>query len=120
MHLGQVGQPSPEPVSRTSPPVTTMTMFMINETTAQRRRAYGPRTIRSGDGPLLVRCFGLGARLLYDVQRKPFHAASPAATSQANKTSTDQPRICPLAAARSPSPSAAVGSAPITGRSTAG
>ena len=39
VHLGQVGQPSPEPVSRTAPPVTTMT------TVIDERR--GPRAGRS-------------------------------------------------------------------------
>src|SRR5215203_5583598 len=64
--------------------------------------------------------FRLRSQLLYDVQRKPFHAAMPAATSQANKTSTGQPRSCPFVAARSPSPSAAVGSSSITGRGADG
>ena len=55
MHLGQVGHPSPEPVKRTRPPVTTMTMFMTNETIDQPRNAYGPRTTRStvDNGPPL-------------------------------------------------------------------
>ena len=43
---GQVGQPRPEPVSRTSPPVTTIPMLATREAIAQRGRARGPRTTR--------------------------------------------------------------------------
>lgn len=36
MHLGQVSQPSPEPVSRTAPPVTMMkTLIMTAESAAR-------------------------------------------------------------------------------------
>lgn len=31
VHLGQVGQPKPEPVSRTKPPVTTMRIWVARE-----------------------------------------------------------------------------------------
>jgi hypothetical protein len=37
VQLGQVGQPSPEPVSRTTPPVTTIAEFATTEATASRR-----------------------------------------------------------------------------------
>ncbi|MDF9812523.1 hypothetical protein M2266_001754 [Streptomyces sp. SPB162] len=43
VHLGQVGQPSPELVSRTAPPVTTMT------TAIARAAAQARRTV-TGDG----------------------------------------------------------------------
>src|SRR3954447_10076256 len=38
---GQVGQPSPDPVSRTTPPVTTMPMLTTRDATAARR-SQGP------------------------------------------------------------------------------
>ena len=37
VQLGQVGQPSPEPVSRTTPPVTTIAELATTEATASRR-----------------------------------------------------------------------------------
>src|SRR6478735_245660 len=37
VHLGQVGQPRPEAVSRTAPPVTTSTVCPIRDRTARRR-----------------------------------------------------------------------------------
>jgi hypothetical protein len=37
VQLGQVGQPSPEPVSRTTPPVTTMPALATTDATASRR-----------------------------------------------------------------------------------
>lgn len=37
VHCGQVGQPSPDPVSRTRPPVTTMPMLTATEAQPQRR-----------------------------------------------------------------------------------
>src|ERR671927_610757 len=37
VHRGQVGQPSPEAVSRTAPPVTTRTVCPIRDSTAKRR-----------------------------------------------------------------------------------
>ncbi len=36
LHRGQVGQPSPELVSRTAPPVTTMTTLPTTDATARR------------------------------------------------------------------------------------
>ncbi|SCD61844.1 hypothetical protein GA0115246_1038510 [Streptomyces sp. SolWspMP-sol7th] len=36
VHCGQVGQPSPDPVSRTAPPVTTMTTVIIRASSAAR------------------------------------------------------------------------------------
>src|SRR3954451_22210122 len=41
VHRGQVGQPSPEPVSRTAPPVTTMPTLATTEASASRRRVAG-------------------------------------------------------------------------------
>ncbi len=73
-----------------------------------------------GQRPTAPSCFGLGGQLLYDVHRKPFQAARPAATSQANKTTTGQLRSCPFAAARRPSPNAAVGKISIIGCSAVG
>jgi hypothetical protein len=37
VQFGQVGQPSPEPVSRTTPPVTTMPALATTDATASRR-----------------------------------------------------------------------------------
>src|SRR4051794_39146862 len=37
VHRGQVGQPSPDPVSRTTPPVTTISTFTTREDTAAGR-----------------------------------------------------------------------------------
>ena len=37
VQVGQVGQPSPEPVSRTTPPVTTMPTLATTDATASRR-----------------------------------------------------------------------------------
>jgi hypothetical protein len=37
VHRGHVGQPSPESVSRTAPPVTTITTFAITDARANRR-----------------------------------------------------------------------------------
>ncbi|GAA1858335.1 hypothetical protein GCM10009687_26790 [Asanoa iriomotensis] len=37
VHRGQVGQPRPEPVSRTAPPVTTMATFAMMLASAKRR-----------------------------------------------------------------------------------
>jgi hypothetical protein len=34
VHLGQVGQPRPEPVKRTKPPVTTIRIWLANEAQA--------------------------------------------------------------------------------------
>ena len=43
VHRGQVGQPSPEPVSRTTPPVTTIRMLAAREAQARGRiHAVGP------------------------------------------------------------------------------
>ena len=36
VHRGQVGQPSPEPVSRTSPPVSTISVFATTDAQAHR------------------------------------------------------------------------------------
>ena len=41
VHLGQVGQPRPEPVRRTAPPVTTMTTVMTMAASAARRTVPG-------------------------------------------------------------------------------
>ena len=41
MHRGQVGQPRPEPVSRTTPPVTTIAMLTTSEATASAVQAGG-------------------------------------------------------------------------------
>ena len=54
-HSGQVGQPSPEPVSRTSPPVTTMPIWTTRLATStgctQRRAASGtPGRVAAGVG----------------------------------------------------------------------
>lgn len=40
-HLGQVSQPSPEPVSRTAPPVTMMTMLISSAASAASRTVRG-------------------------------------------------------------------------------
>jgi len=40
-HRGQVGHPSPDPVSRTAPPVTTIPMFATIDARASRRRPTG-------------------------------------------------------------------------------
>ena len=122
MHLGQVGHPSPEPVKPNQ-----AASHHDDDVHDQRDDRPASQRVRPTDDPehrgqrsAAPSRFGLGGQLLHDVHRKPFHAARPAATSQANKTTTGQPRSCPFAAARSPSPSAAVGSAPISGCSTAG
>src|SRR5664279_8344 len=47
VHLGQLGQPSPESVSRTAPPVTTITTFAITEARA-RPRSHGTVWTRAG------------------------------------------------------------------------
>ena len=47
VQLGQVGQPSPEPVSRTTPPVTTIAELAITEATY---RAGGSPASRTGRG----------------------------------------------------------------------
>ena len=39
VHLGQVGQPSPEPVTRTTPPETISTPWPSSEATVKRRMA---------------------------------------------------------------------------------
>src|ERR1043166_7927590 len=44
---GQVGQPSPEPVNRTAPPVTTITTLATREASASRRMVSGERRIRA-------------------------------------------------------------------------
>ena len=41
VHAGQVGQPRPESVSRTAPPVTTMTTLATTDASASRRSARG-------------------------------------------------------------------------------
>lgn len=41
VHLGQVSQPRPEPVSRTAPPVTTMATLITTAVSAARRRMRG-------------------------------------------------------------------------------
>src|SRR3954449_2072353 len=41
VHSGQVGQPRPEPVSRTAPPVTTMTPLAITLASAMRETTAG-------------------------------------------------------------------------------
>ncbi len=41
LHLGQVSQPRPEPVSRTAPPVTTMTMLISSAASAARSTVRG-------------------------------------------------------------------------------
>src|SRR4051794_1441689 len=41
VHSGQVGQPSPEPVSRTAPPVTTMTPLATTLASAMRETTPG-------------------------------------------------------------------------------
>ena len=41
VHLGQVSQPRPEPVSRTAPPVTMMTRLITTAESAARRSIFG-------------------------------------------------------------------------------
>jgi hypothetical protein len=41
VHLGQVSQPRPEPVSRTAPPVTMMTTLITTAESAARRSVLG-------------------------------------------------------------------------------
>jgi hypothetical protein len=41
VHCGQVGQPSPEPVSRTAPPVTTITTLATTDASASSRSTRG-------------------------------------------------------------------------------
>ncbi len=48
VHLGQVGQPSPESVNRTAPPVTTMTTFETTDANASPRNQAGV-CMRSGN-----------------------------------------------------------------------
>ena len=91
---GQVGQPRPEPVNRTRPPVTTIPMLATSEATAHRGSARGPRTSRASDPS----------------ERLPA-ASTPARPARPSRTSSGQPSTSPEAAARRPSPSAAVGSA---------
>src|SRR5262249_42711527 len=56
VHRGQVGQPSPEPVSRTAPPVTTIPTLATRLASASRRSRSGltrgsSRTSRSSHSP---------------------------------------------------------------------
>ena len=46
--VGQSGQPSPEPVSRTAAPESTMTIIEMNEARANQRNV-GPGTTRRGE-----------------------------------------------------------------------
>ena len=61
---GQVGQPSPEPVSRTAPPVTTSAMFATSDASAARRSVAGLASQVTTGGASLVRvrrtasCYG--------------------------------------------------------------
>ena len=41
MHVGHSGQPRPDSVSRTAPPVTMMPTFAITLASAHRRTAFG-------------------------------------------------------------------------------
>src|SRR6266700_4465555 len=41
VHCGQVGQPRPEPVSRTAPPVTTITTLATTDASASSRSTLG-------------------------------------------------------------------------------
>jgi len=53
---GQVGQPSPEPVSRTAPPVTTMIPLAIALTRATRETVAGEKVVgRAGTDLMLAR-----------------------------------------------------------------
>ena len=47
VHLGQVGQPRPEPVSRTAPPVTTISTAMTSAARAARWTVRGDGVQRS-------------------------------------------------------------------------
>jgi len=47
-HVGQSGQPNPEPVSRTAAPESTMTIIEMNEASANQRNV-GPGTTRRGE-----------------------------------------------------------------------
>ena len=63
VHSGHVGQPRPDPVSRTTPPVTTMAMFVTRDAQAARRSHVGDgavpavpaRRSRRGGHPSRVR-----------------------------------------------------------------
>lgn len=45
MHFGQVGQPKPEAVRRTAPPVTTMRTWLTSESQAYKRIRFGENKI---------------------------------------------------------------------------
>ena len=108
MQRGQVGQPSPDAVSRTTPPVTTMPMLATKEATAQRRSAASPLTSRSTPvagrrGGAVTTSIGIPSR------RRAVRART-----RTSREGTGQSGRAPTAYARRPSPSAAVGSNPTT------
>jgi hypothetical protein len=43
VHFGQVGQPRPEPVKRTAPPVTTIKISLISESQLYSRSRFGEK-----------------------------------------------------------------------------
>ena len=63
VHFGHVGQPSPEPVSRTAPPVTTMTPLAIALTSATRETTAEEKGGEGRHAPMLGRGQRAGADL---------------------------------------------------------
>ena len=57
LHWGQSSQPSPDPVSRTAAPVTTMTIRATSAPTVIARYRPGLMVTRPRLGPITIRVF---------------------------------------------------------------